>query len=70
MELQRNRLDYEDPRIRQLQPVACARSGLARVLAAQRYLTSSPVTARPMIIRWISLVPPKIVKLSDVATGD
>jgi hypothetical protein len=27
------------------------------------YLTSSPVTARPMIIRWISLVPSKMVKI-------
>ena len=27
------------------------------------YRTSSPVTALPMIMRWISLVPSKIVKL-------
>jgi len=27
------------------------------------YLTSSPVTARPMIIRWISEVPSKMVKI-------
>jgi hypothetical protein len=30
------------------------------------YRTSSPVTARPMIIRWISDVPSKIVKLVEV----
>jgi hypothetical protein len=29
------------------------------------YRTSSPVTARPMIIRWISDVPSKIVKIVD-----
>ena len=29
------------------------------------YRTSSPVTARPISIRWISLVPPKIVKIVD-----
>ena len=40
------------------------------VSAAQGYLTSSPVTARPMIIRWISEVPSKIVKLLGVAAGD
>ena len=57
-----------EPAIRQ--PMAWARSRLARVLAAQRYLTSSPVTARPMISRWISEVPSKIVKLSGVVTGD
>ena len=28
-----------------------------------RYCTSSPVTARPMIMRWISEVPSKIVKI-------
>jgi hypothetical protein len=30
------------------------------------YRTSSPVTARPMIIRWISLVPSKIVKIVEL----
>jgi hypothetical protein len=30
------------------------------------YRTSRPVTARPMIMRWISEVPSKIVKLSEV----
>jgi hypothetical protein len=34
--------------------------------SSRGYLTSSPVTARPMIIRWISDVPSKMVKLSDV----
>ena len=32
------------------------------------YRTSRPVMARPMIRRWISEVPSKMVKLSDVAT--
>jgi hypothetical protein len=30
------------------------------------YRTSSPVTALPMIMRWISEVPSKIVKLMEV----
>jgi hypothetical protein len=30
------------------------------------YRTSSPVTALPMIMRWISDVPSKIVKIVDV----
>ena len=30
------------------------------------YRTSSPVTALPMIMRWISDVPSKIVKLMEV----
>jgi hypothetical protein len=30
------------------------------------YRTSSPVTALPMIMRWISDVPSKIVKLVEV----
>ena len=30
------------------------------------YRTSNPVTALPMIMRWISDVPSKIVKLLDV----
>jgi hypothetical protein len=30
------------------------------------YRTSSPVTALPMIMRWISDVPSKIVKLLEV----
>jgi hypothetical protein len=34
------------------------------------YRTSRPVMARPMIMRWISEVPSKIVKLSDVDTCD
>ena len=32
--------------------------------------TSSPVTARPMSIRWISEVPSKMVKLSGLVIGD
>ena len=32
----------------------------------RRYRTSNPVTARPMIIRWISDVPSKIVKILAV----
>ena len=51
-------------------PMACARLRLAGVLAGQRYRTSSPVTARPMSIRWISEVPSKIVKFSGVVIGD
>ena len=47
-------------------PIACPRFSFGSVLAAQRYLTSSPVTARPMIIRWISLVPSKMVKILAV----
>ena len=35
----------------------------SRKTAGQRYRTSSPVTARPMIIRWISDVPSKMVKI-------
>ncbi|HEY4464610.1 MAG TPA: hypothetical protein VGN41_18230 [Streptosporangiaceae bacterium] len=35
------------------------------VSAAQRYRTSRPVTARPISMRWISLVPSKIVKIVD-----
>jgi hypothetical protein len=31
------------------------------------YRTSKPVTARPMIMRWISEVPSKIVKLLGLA---
>jgi AcrR family transcriptional regulator len=38
--------------------------------AAQRHRTSNPVTARPMIIRWISEVPSKMVKLSVPGTRD
>jgi len=34
-----------------------------QVSAGHRYRTSSPVTARPMIIRWISDVPSKMVKI-------
>ena len=34
------------------------------------YLTSRPVTARPMIMRWISDVPSKIVKFSDLGVPD
>jgi len=37
----------------------------SRKTAGQIYRTGSPVTARPMIIRWISLVPSKIVKIVD-----
>jgi hypothetical protein len=33
-----------------------------RYIRRSGYLTSSPVTAHPMIIRWISDVPSKIVK--------
>jgi hypothetical protein len=34
-----------------------------RYIRRSPYRTSSPVTARPMIIRWISLVPSKMVKI-------
>jgi hypothetical protein len=34
--------------------------------AVQSYLTSSPVTDLPMIMRWISLVPSKMVKILAV----
>ena len=34
-----------------------------RYIRRSGYLTSSPVTARPMIIRWISEVPSKMVKI-------
>jgi hypothetical protein len=34
------------------------------------YRTSSPVTALPIIMRWISLVPSKIVKFLAVVTCD
>jgi hypothetical protein len=44
--------------------------GHSAVFAAQDYRTSSPVTARPMIMRWISLVPSKMVKLSDVSVDE
>ena len=37
-----------------------------QVSAGQGYRTSSPVMARPMIRRWISEVPSKMVKLSGV----
>jgi hypothetical protein len=43
---------------------------MGTVLAGQLYRTSSPVTALPMIMRWISEVPSKIVKLSAVAVCD
>jgi hypothetical protein len=35
-------------------------------VASGYYRTSSPVTALPMIMRWISDVPSKIVKLLEV----
>jgi len=35
------------------------------ISAGQSYRTSSPVTARPISIRWISDVPSKIVKIVD-----
>jgi hypothetical protein len=38
--------------------------------AEQYYPTSSPVAARPMIIRWIPGVPSKIVKISGLAVCD
>jgi hypothetical protein len=34
-----------------------------RYIRTQRYRTSSPVTVRPISIRWISLVPSKMVKI-------
>ena len=34
-----------------------------RYVRRSDYLTSNPVTALPMIIRWISDVPSKIVKI-------
>ena len=36
-----------------------------RKTAGQAYRTGSPVTARPMIMRWISLVPSKMVKIVE-----
>jgi hypothetical protein len=45
-------------------------AGRPVVLAGQRYRTSSPVTARPMIMRWISEVPSKMVKLPGVVISD
>ena len=45
-------------------------SRLGAFSAGQSYRTSSPVRARPMIMRWISEVPSKIVKLSDVDARD
>jgi len=45
---------------------AAARIPDRAVSAAQDYRTSRPVTARPMIRRWISEVPSKMVKLSGV----
>jgi hypothetical protein len=40
--------------------------GSDRYIRRSGYLTSSPVTVRPMIIRWISDVPSKIVKIFAV----
>jgi hypothetical protein len=40
------------------------------ISAGHSYRTSSPVTARPMIIRWISLVPSKMVKILAVRAAD
>jgi hypothetical protein len=37
------------------------------VSAGGSYRTGRPVTARPMIMRWISLVPSKIVKIVELA---
>jgi hypothetical protein len=37
-----------------------------RYIRRSGYLTSSPVTARPMSIRWISDVPSKMVKIVDL----
>ena len=36
-----------------------------RYIRSSGYLTSSPVTARPISIRWISDVPSKIVKILE-----
>jgi hypothetical protein len=36
-----------------------------RYIRRSGYLTSRPVRARPMIMRWISEVPSKIVKIVD-----
>jgi hypothetical protein len=40
------------------------------ISAGQDQRTSSPVMARPMIIRWISEVPSKIVKISGPVVCD
>jgi hypothetical protein len=42
---------------------ACRSGKPGGISAGQRYRTSNPVTARPTIIRWISDVPSKIVKI-------
>jgi hypothetical protein len=42
---------------------ALAPESIPRISAGQSYRTSNPVTALPMIIRWISDVPSKIVKI-------
>ena len=38
----------------------------ARYIRRSSYLTSNPVTALPISIRWVSDVPSKIVKLSGL----
>ena len=51
-------------RLRRLPPAGLpAHCRTSSVSAGQNYRTGSPVTARPMIMRWISLVPSKIVKI-------
>jgi hypothetical protein len=65
-----NRHDSGKPDSRKGRP-ARRQGGPVRGLAAaitkgQRYRTSNPVTDRPMIIRWISDVPSKIVKILAV----
>jgi hypothetical protein len=40
------------------------------ITAGQSYRTSRPVTARPISIRWISLVPSKMVKLFGLGNRD
>ena len=52
--------------LRKPAPLFSARTASCRsrgISAGQAYRTSSPVTALPMIIRWISDVPSKIVKI-------
>lgn len=44
-------------------PARCRTRSSPGISASQRYRTSSPATARPTSIRWISLVPSKMVKI-------
>jgi uncharacterized protein len=44
-------------------PLGIVDAAMIGISAGQGYRTSNPVTARPMIIRWISDVPSKMVKI-------